>query len=185
MDETKVNLFSQMLNGITSNIDMLVTQGQKLIFEKEKFAQLTNTYVQLIGQTIQLINTPAILIKDTNDKDHYMVAGEKWKLFSALVLPINETDLRSFVVTNPFIMKADEFTTTKIKVIEAIMNYEEVYNKTIDMVMNLNLLIIKLQNQTSNGDMLNVMRESKDLLIEYKDYTNDYYKTPENDKPLN
>lgn len=185
MDETKVNLFSQMLNGITSNIDMLVTQGQKLIFEKEKFAQLANTYVQLIGQTIQLINTPAILIKDTNDKDHYMVAGEKWKLFSALVLPINETDLRSFVVTNPFIMKADEFTTTKTKVIEALMNYEEVYNKTIDMVMNLNLLIIKLQNQTSNGDMLNVMRESKDLLLEYKDYTNDYYKTPDDNKPLN
>ena len=114
-----------------------------------------------------------------------MVAGEKWKLFSALVLTIDETDLRSFVVTNPFSMKADEFTTTKLKVTEALVNYEEVYNKTIDVVMNINLLMVKLQNQTSNGDMLNVMRETKDLLNEYKDYANDYYKMPETSKPLN
>ena len=45
--------------------------------------------------------------------------------------------------------------------------------------------MVKLQNQTSNGDMLNVMREAKDLLNEYKDYANDYYKMPENSKPLN
>lgn len=185
MDETKVNIFSQMINGVTANIDMIITQGQRLIFEKEKFAQLANTFVQLIGQSIQLISTPAILIKDTNDNDHYMVAGEKWKLFSALVLTIDETDLRSFVVTNPFSMKADEFTSTKLKVTEALMNYEEVYNRTIDVVMNINLLMVKLQNQTSNGDMLNVMREAKDLLTEYKDYANDYYKMPENSKPLN
>ena len=139
--ENKVNIYNQMLSGVVRSIDELASESQNYLLEKEKFGQCAQYFIQIVSQAIQIINTPAIRLVDTNGEDHYIVAGEKWKVFAAIIADIPGTALRPIVATNPFTMKVDRYETTKENAMEALINYEEtcfIYHfacKCFDVVM--------------------------------------------------
>ena len=56
-----------------------------------------------------------------------MVGGEKWKLFSAILLwdKVNETTNFTMKCTNPINNSYDVFDTSREKVQNAIIEYEE------------------------------------------------------------
>lgn len=174
--ENKVNIYNQMLSGVVRSIDELASESQKYLLENEKFGQCAQYFIQIVGQAIQIINTPAIRLVDTAGEDHYIVAGEKWKVFAAIIADIPGTALRPIVATNPFTMKVDRYETTKENAMEALVNYEETYNQTIDAVMEINMKMVNLQNMTSNNDKVKVMREIGEIIKELQNYMTDYYK---------
>lgn len=174
--ENKVNIYNQMLSGVVRSIDELASESQKYLLENEKFGQCAQYFIQIVSQAIQIINTPAIRLVDTAGEDHYIVAGEKWKVFAAIIAGIPGTELRPIVATNPFTMKVDRYTITKENAMEALVNYEETYNQTIDAVMEINMKMVNLQNLPSNNDKVKVMREVGEIVKELQNYMTDYYK---------
>ena len=174
--ENKVNIYNQMLSGVVRSIDEVASEAQKYLLENEIFGKRAQMFIQIVSHAIQIINTPAIRLVDINGEDHYIVAGEKWKVFAAIIADIPGTALRPIVATNPFTMKVDRYETTKENAIEALVNYEETYNQTIDAVMEINMKMVNLQNLPSNNDKVKVIREVGEIIKELQNYMSDYYK---------
>lgn len=154
---------------INNMIDMTITDLDKLLDEAKKYILSNDMFVRCIvqfqttaAQIINIISTPAIKVVDTSDKVHFMVAGEKWKLFMAASFfysPNGDEGNKVINCTNPITYKFDTFTVSKQGAIRALNDYEEVYDQSIRTVMDINDKLSTLADLKQNSDKLNVLRE--------------------------
>ena len=158
------NIYSVMTAQLTSQIRMLMDNARKVLLDNNQFNEMMSNIVYGLSQGMQIVNNPAILIKDIHDNSHFMVGGEKWKLFSAILLwdKVNETTNFTMKCTNPINNSYDVFETSREKVQNAIIEYERVYDENIELIMEINTMMNQIQAYTSNGDKLKAMEQVLD-----------------------
>lgn len=156
-----------MIDLSIDNLDSLLKECRSYLLQKDVFDRGIVAWQQQASGLIQLITTPAISIRDVDGKNHFIVAGEKWKLFMRLNLFYSErgNEGRSKIVcTNPVDFTCDEFEIDKACVIKALRDYEEVYDAAIKDVMSINDKVATLQNLNTNGDKLDVLQDATNLI---------------------
>ena len=172
---------------LTSQIKMLMDNARKVLLDTNQFNEMMSNIVYGLSQGMQIINNPAILVRDIDNNAHFMVGGEKWKLFSAMVLWGQVTETTNFTMkcTNPINNTYDVFETTRDKVQTAIIEYEKIYDENIELIMEINSMMNEIQQKPSNGDKLKAMELVLDRFNNAIDAMNAYYGQPSNKEKLN
>jgi len=158
---------NKMIDTAIDNLDKILIESRKYLLQKEVFDRCIAAWQRQATDLIQLITTPAIAIRDVNGKIHFMVTGEKWKLFMRLNLFYSEkgSEGRSTIIcTNPVEFICDKFEVDKSCVIKALRDYEEIYDASIMDVMAINDKVAALQSLNSNGEKLDNLQEASNMI---------------------
>ena len=161
------NSVNDMIDLALDNLDALLKECRNYLLQKEVFERGIAAWQQQAAGMLQLITTPAIPIMDVNGKIHFIVAGEKWKLFMRINLFYSEKGnegCSKMMCTNPVDFTCDEFEVYKADIIKSLRDYEEIYDAAIKDVMAINDKVASLKDIISNGDKLTVLQEATDLI---------------------
>ena len=163
MQESKINIdVNTMVDMAITELDKILDEAKKYVLANEMFMQYIVQFQKYAANLISIMSNPAIRVNDVRGKVHFMVAGEKWKLFMAaqfFYAPDGNEGTKFISCTNPISYKYDTFLVSKNDAIKALNDYEEVYDMSIQTVMDINDKVASLANMTSNSDKLNVLRE--------------------------
>jgi hypothetical protein len=153
------NIYSTMLGNFMAQLRKIVETNKRYILSNPQFEEGLNGFNMGVAQILQIVNNPAILLYDTDQKKHLIVGGEKWKLFSAILRENYE-----IVTTDPFLVRVEKYTTNKELVIEALNSHEKTYNNLIEKTMLVNEHMNTIQHATSNTDKVTEMNLICDLV---------------------
>lgn len=158
-----------MIRHSVDDLDKCITEARKYILQTEIFNQLIGAFSQNASQLLALVSNPAICVLDKQGNKHYMVGGERWKLFMVTEF-FNSVDgdegSKIIKCTNPSTNSVDEFCTTKELAKRALEEYENVYDMGIERVMAINDKMSGLINIQNNSDKLNVLAEVAGMIRE-------------------
>lgn len=175
MEET---LYSKMMNGMLKQLEKLAAESKKYLLQPVQFRQAFSQFTYGAAQILQLVSSPAIRINDKDGETHFIVAGEKWKLFAGMINiqhTVNVTET-TITCTNPVHMCVETFNVEANDIMTAINNYEAVYNDGIVAVMKINDKMNALAELTSCGDQHKGMTEIIEELKKTGEALNKYYK---------
>lgn len=158
-----------MIRHSIDDLDKCIAEARKYILQTEVFNQLIGAFSQNASQLLALVSNPAICVLDKQGNKHYMVGGERWKLFMVTEF-FNSVDgdegSKIIKCTNPSTNSVDEFCTTKELAKRALEEYENVYDMGIERVMAINDKMSGLINIQNNSDKLNVLAEVAGMIRE-------------------
>lgn len=158
-----------MIRHSMDDLDKCITEARKYILQTEIFNQIIGAFSQNASQLLALVSNPAICVLDKQGDKHYMVGGERWKLFMVTEF-FNSVDgdegSKIIKCTNPSTNSVDEFCTTKELAKRALEEYENVYDMGIERVMAINDKMSGLINIQNNSDKLNVLAEVAGMIRE-------------------
>lgn len=158
-----------MIRHSVDDLDKCITEARKYILQTEIFNQIIGAFSQNASQLLALVSNPAICVLDKQGNKHYMVGGERWKLFMVTEF-FNSVDgdegSKIIKCTNPSTNSVDEFCTTKELAKRALEEYENVYDMGIERVMAINDKMSGLINIQNNSDKLNVLAEVAGMIRE-------------------
>lgn len=181
MEESKVVIdMNSVIDQAVTELDKMLDEAKKYILSNEMFIRYVVQFQQAAAQLINIISTPAIKVTDIQGNVHFIVAGEKWKLFMAAQFfysPNGNEGQKVINCTNPITYTYDTFTITKNEAISALNNYEEVYDISIKNVMDINDKVSSLSSVNSNTDKLNILREVVGMIRKSIETNREIYKT--------
>ena len=172
-----------MIDMAVTDLDAILDEAKKYLLSNDMFVRCIVQFQQNAGQLINIISSPAIRINDTSGKVHFMVAGEKWKLFMAanfFYAPGGNEGHKVINCTNPITYKFDTFVVSKEDAIKALNDYEEVYDRSIKNVMDINDKVSSLAELQQNSEKLNVLREVVTMIRNGIKANRDFYDTAMN-----
>lgn len=175
MEET---VYSKMMNGMVKQLEMLTAESKKYLLQPAQFRQAFSQFTYGAAQVLQLVSSPAIRISDKDGETHFIVAGEKWKLFAGMMTlqyTVNITEV-TITCTNPVHMCVETFNVVADNIMTAIYNYESVYNDGIIAVMKINDKMSALAELSSCGDQHKGMTEIIEELKKTGEALDKYYK---------
>lgn len=178
MEET---FYSKMMNGMLKQLELLANESKKYLLQPAKFRELFGQFTYGAAQVLQLVSSPAIRITDKDGEIHFIVGGEKWKLFAAMMSIDHEysTDgekQATIVCTNPVQMCVESFEVTAINILTSMNDYEKIYNEGIISVMKINDKMNELAALTSCGDQQSGMLGIIEDLKKTGELLDNYYK---------
>ena len=169
MEERITNQMQMVINNTIAQMEKLVNDIETNIDKPTNFNLAIRTFNNAAAELISFISNPAIRVVDTSGKSHFMVGGEKWKLFMTINLfySLNgDEGVREIVCTNPVDLKCDKFIISKTAAIEALRNYESLYDTGIQHVMTINAEAGNLINAATNPEKVEVLRKTVGLIKE-------------------
>ena len=161
------NVVEQMIRASVDELDKCTTEAKKYLLQGDMFNRYIGAYAQNASQLLSLVSNPAICVLDIEANRHFMVGGERWKLFmvAALFTRENGTDgIKTIKCTNPATNSVDTFTTSKQQATQALEEYETMYDQGIERVMRINDLMSGLYKIESNSDKLKVLEEVTSII---------------------
>lgn len=172
MEENK-SIYQQTVDQIFGQLNQCVEGCRNAILEPKTFEMYYGGFMQIISQSISFFATPAIMFDDKEQVRHAIVAGEKWKLISRVVIPQDEIKF-----TNPLTMEADKAEVTQDACKAALLMYEQVYDRCLEKVMLINQQVLLVQAAPTNTAKLDAMRSVIESLEVIASDVNDYYQGP-------
>ena len=173
------DVVEMMIRTSLDEMDKCIDEARKYLLQQQVFNQFIGAFSQNASQLLALVSNPAICIVDKDGNKHYMVGGERWKLFmiTTFFCSVDGNEgCKVIKCTNPATNSVDEFCTTKELARRALEEYESVYDLGIQQVMDINDKmsgLVKLQN---NSDKLNVLSEVSKMIRESIEGQLDLYK---------
>jgi len=161
-------------------LDNLVTEARKYVLQGDFMNRYIAAYNGVAAQLISIVSTPAIPVRDTGNKVHYMPSGEKWKLFMAATffyqIDGNE-GVKEMSCTDPFTCKFETFTIDKKRAITALNDYDSIYNQCMIKVMEINDKVASIAGINGNSEKLDRLAEVNTLFHEAVKNTRSIYET--------
>lgn len=158
---------SDVLKQLYHSAALCLDDCSKFILMPEQFDQQAERFAYHISQAVNLLSSPPISVMDVNNEVHYCTSAEKWKLFMPFMNPgVGPEDEVILAVTNPQTNTLDKFKTTRTIIYYAMISYENLYNKNIDRILEINEIFMKTQSMPSRSDRLQEYRNLVNSLME-------------------
>lgn len=161
------NKVNNMVDESVKELYTIIDKARTCMLQKEYFDQCIVVYQTKAFQLIQMITTPAIVIRDVEGKVHYVVASEKWKIMMTGMYFYSEKGnegQRTLNCTNPIDLKYDSFVVDKDGCKKAMQDYEELYDANIQIVMDINNKVMGIASLNTNSEKLDVLKEVTDMI---------------------
>lgn len=168
-------IYSKMMTGCFAQLQKLVDESKKYLLQPPTFQRCIGEFSYGCSQLLQMFANPALKIQDTEGGNHFIVAGEKWKLFVAWKLIDKGAAEATIVSTNPVALAIEEFTVNDAGLSACFAGYESLYNEGIINVMKINDAMTDLGKMQSCGDQQKAMAAILDQLHAMGNTLNAYY----------
>ena len=168
-------IYSKMMTGCFAQLQKLVDESKKYLLQPPAFQRCIGEFSYGCSQLLQLFANPALKIQDTEGENHFIVAGEKWKLLVAWNLIEKGAADATIVCTNPIALAIEEFIVNDAGLTACFAGYEALYNEGILNVMKINDAMNDLGKMQSCGDQQKAMVDILDQLHAMEKVLNEYY----------
>ena len=166
-----------MIDNALGMLESLLNESRKYLLQTDMFNKYMQEFSGGVAQLLNSLMTPPIAVHDVNGKSHFIVPGERWKLFmraSFFYSDAGNEGVSEVTCTNPVTLSADTFKVSKADCIKALQNYESLYDRGIQTVMKINDMMLEIQKKNSNSEKLNgtldILGMIKATLKEQREY---------------
>jgi len=168
-------IYKKMMSGAFEQLQKLLDESKKYLLQPPTFQRAIGEFSFGVSQLLQLFANPALKIKDTEGLSHFIVGGEKWKLFVAWKLIEQGSPEAKIVCTNPVAMAIEEFNVNDACLCTCFAQYEAIYNEGIMQVMMTNDKMNTIAAMQTCGDQHKTMTEILETLHAMGDALDKYY----------
>ena len=178
MEEKVTSSMQLAINNTISQMEKLVNDIEANINQPTTFNMAIRTFSGAASELISFISNPAIRVVDTSGNSHFMVGGEKWKLFISIDIyhSVNGNDeIREMTFTNPVDLKYETILISKRAAAQALQDYESLYDSGIQNVMRINAEAANIAKASTNIEKVAVLRKTIELIKEAMKVQLDFY----------